>query len=147
MLRIDATLNVAKEHNPQMISIIDEAVFGPETGGFCNMFIMKKEDFFAYCKWLFDILFVLYQHIKDEDLDVCTKRNVGWTAERLSSVFFFALAKNHTHEDLEVIELKNLKKLSWCKYVKALVFAKIKKNKQKYLRQINRYRLFNFIQN
>ena len=71
---------------------------------FCNLFIMKKEDFFNYCKFVYDILFEFdFRHNFTSDKDVFdyTKKYFndsiqydfqsrldGFLAERISNIFF-----------------------------------------------------------
>ncbi|EAI2525468.1 TPA: DUF4422 domain-containing protein [Campylobacter jejuni] len=55
----------------------------------CNMFIMKKELFFSYCSFIFELIFLVYDIMK-EDLEVRNtheKRELGFCAEYLTSIF------------------------------------------------------------
>lgn len=52
-----------------------------------NMFVMKKEDFDAYCKWLFDILFELEKRIDISDYNQYEARVFGFLSERLFNVW------------------------------------------------------------
>ncbi|MCI5871756.1 MAG: DUF4422 domain-containing protein, partial [Streptococcus sp.] len=56
-------------------------------GYICNMSIMKKEVYDAYCDWLFDILFKLDKTIDYSKYDNYNKRMVGFVAERLLNVW------------------------------------------------------------
>lgn len=54
---------------------------------FCNMFIMKKDLFFAYCEWLFP---VLDRFVSEWDHSLCSKeclRTPGHLAERLLNIY------------------------------------------------------------
>ena len=54
---------------------------------FCNMFIMKKDLFFAYCEWLFPIL---ERFVSEWDYSLCSKeclRTPGHLAERLLNIY------------------------------------------------------------
>ena len=71
---------------------------------FCNLFIMKKEDFFKYCEFLFDILFefdkrnnftsdndvinYLKSIYNDSDKISYQTRIQGFLSERISNIFF-----------------------------------------------------------
>lgn len=52
-----------------------------------NMFIMKKEKFDDYMKWLFDILFQLEREIDISNYDDYNKRIFGFLSERLFNVW------------------------------------------------------------
>lgn len=64
-----------------------------------NMFIMKKELFDAYMKWLFDLLFELERRIDISDYDTYQKRVFGFISERLFNVWL-------THNSLKLLEVK-----------------------------------------
>lgn len=54
---------------------------------FCNMFIMKRDLFFAYCEWLFP---VLDRFVSEWDHSLCSKeclRTPGHLAERLLNIY------------------------------------------------------------
>lgn len=55
-------------------------------GGFTNLFILKKEDFFNYCKWIFSII--------DELEKVVSKDNriIGMLCERLTSYYLWKIS-------------------------------------------------------
>ena len=54
----------------------------------CNMFIMKKQFFFEYSKWLFDILEDLETKIDMKDYSVEGKRTIAHVAERLLGIYY-----------------------------------------------------------
>ena len=54
---------------------------------FYNMFIMKKEDFDSYCKWLFDILFEVEKRIDISCYNNIQKRVFGYLGERLLQLY------------------------------------------------------------
>lgn len=62
-----------------------------------NMFILKREIFIDYMKWLFDILEELEKHIKITD-DKYQSRTIGFIAERLINIYVY-------HNNLKVKEL------------------------------------------
>ena len=55
----------------------------------CNMFIMKKEIFFEYCKRIFPLLFELEKIIDLSNRDDYQKRAIAFISERLFSSFIF----------------------------------------------------------
>ncbi|RDU60453.1 DUF4422 domain-containing protein [Helicobacter marmotae] len=52
-----------------------------------NMFVMKRELYFAYCEWVFDILFALQERIPYKSYDVYQARVFGFLAERLFNIW------------------------------------------------------------
>ena len=66
-----------------------EKYLSAKDGYFYNMFIMKKDIFFGYCAWLFDILLRLHKNLDYSKLSYCNKRMVGYMAERLTGMFIF----------------------------------------------------------
>jgi len=50
-------------------------------GGLMNLFIMKKEDFFRYCEWIFPLLFEMEKSFNKSN------RTIGMIAERLTSYY------------------------------------------------------------
>ena len=59
-----------------------------EKGGyFYNMFIMKKDIFFKYCRWLFEILFEFHKKTDYSKLSFYNQRMPGYVAERLTGCF------------------------------------------------------------
>jgi hypothetical protein len=57
-------------------------------GGLMNLFIMKKEDFFKYCEWIFPLLFEM-----EKTFDT-TNRTIGMIAERLTAYYLQKLEDN-----------------------------------------------------
>lgn len=52
-----------------------------------NMFIMKKQEFYDYMEWVFDILFELQKQINIDLYDDYNKRVYGFLSERLFNVW------------------------------------------------------------
>lgn len=65
----------------------------------CNMCIMKKKDYDAYCKWLFDILFEAESKIDISDYSTLQKRIFGFLSERLFNVWL------EYHSELKIKKL------------------------------------------
>lgn len=61
-----------------------------------NMFIMKKDDFFHYCNFIFPILFLFFEKYPKEP------RYVGFISEIVSSFYFYLLEKNKKIKGVEV---------------------------------------------
>lgn len=64
---------------------------------FLNMFILKKEDFFEYCKWIFDVLFIFKTRIKIDSLNTYNKRTIGFISERLTALYLLKLKKKYSN--------------------------------------------------
>ena len=54
---------------------------------FCNMFIMKYEDFVKYCEWLFAVLSEVEPLVPYQHYNASQKRVFGFMAERLFNVY------------------------------------------------------------
>lgn len=84
---LQTMLDIIKERYPEYY---ETAVnyFKSNIGYFCNMFIMKKEIFHDYSKWLFDIL---EEHEKRRDYhnyDITGYRVSGYLGERLFGIWY-----------------------------------------------------------
>ena len=72
---------------------------------FCNLFIMKKEDFLKYCEFMYDILFEFDKRngyksdgdllkysktlYKNEDMQLYQSRLQAFLSERISNIFYY----------------------------------------------------------
>lgn len=108
----DEILEIIKDIKPKYyntsIKVANEKYFYP-----CNLFIMKKDDFIEYCKFVFDILFEFdkrnnltsdidvsvyvnkYANNSNDDFD--QSRLQGFLAERIGTFFFKQFFKNIKH--------------------------------------------------
>ena len=59
----------------------------------CNMFVLPKAEFFAYCEFLFPILFKLVE-LDRAETDVDLMRAPGFLAEFLTSLYLASLARS-----------------------------------------------------
>jgi hypothetical protein len=100
---LKAALEIIKERDAADYEQVLSVLNGYETGSFCNMFIMKKEVFFAYCAWIFPILFELDKRL-GRDYKQGEERCIGWTAEMLTSIFIYLQAKTRSHKEVLVFE-------------------------------------------
>lgn len=64
-----------------------DAVLNGREAAFCNMFIMRKDIFFAYNEWLFPLLKEFADTSDFSTADVQTLRTVGHLSERLLNMF------------------------------------------------------------
>ena len=60
---------------------------------FCNMYIMKKELFFEYMEWLFDILFEFEKRANMRDYSIEGRRTPGHLGERLLTLYYMHLKR------------------------------------------------------
>jgi hypothetical protein len=96
------TIEIIKELKPEYYNAAIESLKAND-GFFFNMFIMKKEDFFKYCEFIYDILFEYdrrHNFISQKDIINYMKaffpeeeipfqmRLEGFLSERLSTIFF-----------------------------------------------------------
>ena len=99
---LEEVIQIIKEKRPEYYQAAIDYL-NAKDGYFCNMFIMKKKDFFKYCEFIYNILFELdrrHNFISDKDVINYLKqyypksligfqmRIQGFLSERLSSIFF-----------------------------------------------------------
>ena len=98
---LDCVLEILQERHPEMMDAANSYLDG-RLGYFCNMFIMKKDLFFDYCEWLFDIL-AEHERRRDFSLyDPKAYRVSGYLAERLLGVYFTWLKSQGTYKYKEL---------------------------------------------
>lgn len=98
-------LDVIKDKYPEYLPYANSYVSSNETY-LNNMFIMKKEIFEPYCKWLFDILFECERRINYKDYSVEAIRTPGHLAERLLNIYIIKLLNDNP--SLKVKELQTV---------------------------------------
>jgi len=100
----DDMMNIIKDIRPEYYESAKKVSMSLKRY-YCNIFIMKKEDFFKYCEFTFDILFELDKRKNftcDRDVLEYTKkyfndsrkyfrqaRMQGFLAERISNIFYY----------------------------------------------------------
>ena len=113
----DEIINIIKEFKPDYYSTAKRTSKERRMYN-CNLFIMKKEDFFEYCKFMFDILFEfdkrnnfasdkdvmdylnkIYNNIEDSYFQL---RLQGFLSERISNIFFRHHFKKIKSFDIEI---------------------------------------------
>lgn len=77
---------IIKELYPEYLDDYHHVLSAHEAS-YCNMFVMKKHDFDAYCQWLFDILFEAQKRIDISDYTPAEKRIFGYMSELLLNVW------------------------------------------------------------
>lgn len=78
--------SVIREKYPQYLKEYLHFIHSPNTY-FGNIFITSKKNFDAYCTWLFDILFEVYQRTDFSGYDGYQKRLLGFLSELLQTVW------------------------------------------------------------
>ena len=98
---IDTVIDIIKSDYPDFVPVMEKYLNG-KAGYCCNMFIMKKELFDNYCKWLFDIL---QKHENRRDIKnypAAYKRVSGYLAERLCGIYItYLYEKGYKGKELQ----------------------------------------------
>ena len=85
---LDVCINHINEHYPQMRESMQKTLYTkPVRWSIANMFIMKKELYFEYCEWIFDVLFGVQDKIDYKSYDTHAARVFGFLAERLLNIW------------------------------------------------------------
>lgn len=115
---LDETRNIIKKLYPDYLDEFDDLKKRRSAHMF-NMFIMKKEIFDDYCKWLFDILFELEKKVDNTQYDNFHARFYGRISELLLDVY---LRKNNIgYKEINFIYMEKINKVA---KVKGFLMAK-----------------------
>lgn len=115
---LDETRNVIKKLYPDYLDEFDNLKRRRSAHMF-NMFIMKKEIFDDYCKWLFDILFELEKRVDNTQYDNFHARFYGRISELLLDVY---LRKNNIgYKEINFIYMEKINNIA---KVKGFLMAK-----------------------
>lgn len=79
-------LEAIKKLSPEYLDVANRVLNGKELIP-CSMFIMKKEYFDEYSKWLFSILFEVEQHLDFMNANIERVRTIGHLGERLLAIY------------------------------------------------------------
>lgn len=109
---------IIKKYHPDYVNSFNQVMSGTKLHLY-NMFIMSKDDFDSYCKWLFDILFRLEKEIDITDYDNYQSRVFGFLSERLFNVWI-----NKSALKSKEVPIINMEKVDWVK--KSIGFLKRK---------------------
>ncbi|MDD5973765.1 MAG: DUF4422 domain-containing protein [Spirochaetales bacterium] len=116
---LDTTRQIITEIYPNYVSSFDK-VMNSTKGHRFNMFVMKKDIFNNYCKWLFDILFELERRIDISNYSSYDARVFGFISERLLDVFIDY--QGLKYKDIPYVYLE---KQNWCKKIFNFIKRKI----------------------
>lgn len=100
---------ILKEKFPDYLDSFNDVMTKKKSHRF-NMFVMKKDMFDEYSKWLFNILFDLEKRIDILDYDPYQARVFGFISERLLDVW---ITKNQI--DFKELPYKFMEKQNWFK--------------------------------
>ena len=84
-----------------------------------NMFVMTKDKFGAYCKWLFSIIFELEKQIDISSYDIAEARVFGYISELMLDVWIDK--NNFTYKEVNVTFME---KQNWLKKGTAFLVRK-----------------------
>lgn len=84
---LDKIINIINDNSSEYKIELNK-YFNDTKSLFFNIFIMKKEIFFQYCKWIFSILYK-YELIRcdSKHIDIHENRDIAYIAERLLNIF------------------------------------------------------------
>lgn len=85
---MDLCIKYIKDKYPHMQNALENTLYKtPINWHIANMFVMKKELFFEYCEWLFDVLFSIAPNVPIESYNQYQARVFGFLSERLFNVW------------------------------------------------------------
>lgn len=102
---LDTTRLVIKDLSPEYLFYFDK-VMNSSVGYFTNMFILKRELFESYSKWLFDVLAEVEKRIDISSYDIQERRVFGYLSERLLNVWLSKLFSDR--KDLKINFLRRV---------------------------------------
>lgn len=119
---LDETRKIIARKYPQYLQAFDHHMKEKSMHAF-NMFIMSKEKYDAYCTWLFDILFELYEEFQDEEYNSFHARFPGRISELLLDVW---IEKNqYRYKEVPFVYMEKINKIKkGTDFLKAKFFHK-----------------------
>ncbi|MBR1776651.1 DUF4422 domain-containing protein [bacterium] len=94
---LKSALDICKKINPDEGAKIEQFFHGHIGKGWCNMFVLPKEDFFEYCNFMFSIILNLPNDTK-------YGRLAGMFAERLTSYYLYNLSLKKRAKSASIID-------------------------------------------
>ena len=98
---MDIVKDIISEKYPEYNTEFDNYLKGKYTC-LCNMYIMKKELFYSYMKWLFDILFEFERRSDMSEYSAEGYRTPGHLAERLLDLFYIHIKNKNKYKIKEL---------------------------------------------
>lgn len=85
---MDLCINYIRAKYPHMQNALENTLYkSPVNWYVANMFVTKKELFFEYCEWLFDVLFSIAPNVPIESYNQYQARVFGFLSERLFNIW------------------------------------------------------------
>ncbi len=123
---LDLVMSIIKEDYPEYVPAMESYIFG-KNNYTCNMFIMKKELFNQYCRWIFTILEKFERKRNFYRYRSVDNRVVGYLAERLTGIFITFLNNNDCKgKELQRVYFKSTSQNDIPEQTKEPVLGKIK---------------------
>lgn len=123
-------LDYINERYPNMRDCINKTMYNKDYAlSFCNMFIVKKELFFEYCEWLFDILFYVKDKIDYKEYNTYQARVFGFLSERLFNIWFEYKKTGLRYLEIPIVNLENKRPFFGCQEdgkIKRYYFCKLR---------------------
>lgn len=102
---LDIMLAAIKKLCPEYYTAAQQYLDG-KIAYWCLIYVMKKELFFAYCEWLYPLLFEIEQNLDVSTYSEEGQRTIGHLAERLYGIYMTKLLRDHP--ELRVKELQTV---------------------------------------
>lgn len=115
---IDLLGSIIREQYPEYALAYD-TVMNRTSAHMFNMFIMRKDYFDDYCKWMFDILFQIEENLDISGYSAYESRVFGFLAERMLDIWLET--KNLSYKEVHVMFMESQ---NWFK--KGFLFLKRK---------------------
>lgn len=96
----DLMIDLIKNKYPQYSNNIDNYINGSSKYMF-QMFIMKKELFFEYCEFLFEILFEIEKKVDFSKYEIYGVRSLGYLAEIMLTIFLITRGSERNIKKIE----------------------------------------------
>ncbi len=124
----DVFIKTAKKLYPDYMEEIERIEKG-SVQYLCNMFVMRKDLFFEYSQFCFDVLEAIDKQVDSKNMDAVAARFLGFLGEFLLSIFVFRLQKNKSVKICEVeasfILSDDKPAETGIKYLKYLLLSKV----------------------
>lgn len=121
---LSETARVLQEKYPECMPAWHR-MLSSRSGHIFNMFLMKKDVFEGYCRWLFDILFAVEERLDISLYSPSDRRVFGYVAERLMDVYLDTYKVNY--RECPVV---NLEKQYWLLKGARFLMRKIRRGKE-----------------
>lgn len=97
----DLMVKIVKKKYPEYANVVAKGIYGHKKSLY-HMFIMRRELFFEYCEFLFNILFELERQTDFTNYSTNGKRTLGYLAEELLAFFVW---KKQEENQIKILKL------------------------------------------